>query len=220
MQVRLEVAHKKANIKRVVLSNDAVVGRSSECNLRIASNMVSRRHCQFTITDRAVLIRDLGSSNGTFVNGEQIAPQQTVPLHPGDELRIGPAKFTVQYDRPTGAADPGSTVEFDQAPPAAVVTVEQAETVQLQPAALDTIRDVPEAAAEEPIFEEDAEEPMFPAFGEMDDAAAEAFTLDEAEPPDADTARGEASEQNDGEPAPSDDDDTAFGDFLRRLDDQ
>lgn len=101
MKVRLSVQHKKANVKSVVLHTDALIGRSTECNLRLASGLVSRRHCKLLISDEQVAVIDLGSSNGTFLNDEKVTPKIEVPIPPGSELTIGPARFIVQYDDPT-----------------------------------------------------------------------------------------------------------------------
>ena len=100
MKVRLSVQHKKANVKSVVLHTDALIGRSTECNLRLASGQVSRRHCKLLISDEQVAVIDLGSSNGTFLNDEKVAPKVEIPIPPGAELSIGPARFVVEYDDP------------------------------------------------------------------------------------------------------------------------
>src|SRR4051812_15473907 len=97
MQVVLQVSNGKANLKKVVLNADTVIGRSPECNLKIASSLVSRKHCRITITDTQVSIRDFGSANGTFVDGKQVAAEQDIPLAPGSAVVVGPLKFVVQY---------------------------------------------------------------------------------------------------------------------------
>ena len=48
------------------------IGRSEECQLRANSDAISRRHCAITISDTEIAIQDLGSRNGTYVNGERI----------------------------------------------------------------------------------------------------------------------------------------------------
>jgi pSer/pThr/pTyr-binding forkhead associated (FHA) protein len=62
-----------------------VVGRNACCDVRIASNRVSRRHCTISVVAGQVEVRDLGSSNGTLVNGRQV---RSAKLHPGDILSI------------------------------------------------------------------------------------------------------------------------------------
>jgi predicted component of type VI protein secretion system len=70
------------------------VGRQDDCQLRIASSQVSRRHCQLFEKEGYLLVKDLGSSNGTYVNGKKIEGQQV--LEPGNMLTIGPVKFRVE----------------------------------------------------------------------------------------------------------------------------
>ncbi|MBV8315872.1 MAG: FHA domain-containing protein [Planctomycetaceae bacterium] len=69
------------------------VGRHDDCRLRIKSSQVSRRHCELFEKKGLLLVKDLGSSNGTFVNGKRIQEQRV--LEPGDELTIGQVKLRV-----------------------------------------------------------------------------------------------------------------------------
>lgn len=77
-----------------VPGSEFLVGRAPECKLRPNSDMVSRRHCMIAITDGRVTIRDLGSRNGTVVNGEKIAGEHE--LRTGDKIKVGPLEFEVQ----------------------------------------------------------------------------------------------------------------------------
>ena len=71
-----------------------IIGRSSECTLRAASDAISRRHCAILRTKEGWVVRDLGSRNGTYLNDERI--ESPAPLSVGDELRVGPLKFRVE----------------------------------------------------------------------------------------------------------------------------
>lgn len=71
-----------------------LIGREEDCHLRPNSDTVSRHHCVFTVDDFTVRLRDLGSTNGTFVNGERI--RGGVMLNPGDIVSIGKIEFEVQ----------------------------------------------------------------------------------------------------------------------------
>lgn len=64
-----------------------LVGREQDCHLRPNSEMVSRHHCVFVLDDYTVRLRDLGSTNGTFVNNQRV--RGIVALKPGDLVRIG-----------------------------------------------------------------------------------------------------------------------------------
>ncbi len=116
MKVRLELAHKKAKVKKVLLKSDTVIGRSTECGLRIASNEVSRQHCKICIGEDGVTVRDLGSSNGTFVNGYQLEPETDYEIAPDSELSLGGIKFFVRFSEPADksmqADGLGSTVDL------------------------------------------------------------------------------------------------------------
>lgn len=115
MHAHLQVLHAKANLQQINLRKDVLIGRGTDCNLRIASNEVSRRHCQLLVGEGEVGVIDLGSANGTLVNGERIPPRERVALAPGATLEIGPARFAVQFDphdRPTATA-PSATAVFD-----------------------------------------------------------------------------------------------------------
>lgn len=67
------------------------VGRGKDCHLRPTHTDVSRHHCVLILSDDMVTIRDLGSSNGTFVNGKRITAE--VELNNGDLVTIGPLAF-------------------------------------------------------------------------------------------------------------------------------
>src|SRR5450755_1457684 len=65
---------------------ELVVGRSSDLDLVLIEDMVSRRHARFLVDGTAVTLQDLGSTNGTFVNGEKVKQSR---LSPGDRILIG-----------------------------------------------------------------------------------------------------------------------------------
>ena len=95
-------------------------GRHDECQLRIKSSQVSRKHCQFFEKNGMLMVKDLGSSNGTFLNGKKIEGQRV--LEPGDELTVGPVKLRVEAagkGAPAGpAARPAASKPGDTAVPA------------------------------------------------------------------------------------------------------
>jgi predicted component of type VI protein secretion system len=101
MKVRLTIQHDKANVKTVVLHSDALIGRSTECNLRVASGQVSRKHCKLLVRNDRVAVVDLGSSNGTILDGEYLEPNLETEVRAGGELEIGPVRFIVNYDEST-----------------------------------------------------------------------------------------------------------------------
>jgi pSer/pThr/pTyr-binding forkhead associated (FHA) protein len=82
-----------------------LVGRHPECDVRLDSPKVSRRHCCVAIAYDRVLIRDLGSRNGVRVNGRLL---EEATLHSGDEVAIGPILFRLEEesDQPPAQARP------------------------------------------------------------------------------------------------------------------
>ncbi len=81
-----------------------LIGRQEDCSIRIPSAQVSRHHCELTVGGSGMRIRDLDSSNGTFVNGQRVDDE--TPLHEGDVLAIGPMLFVVQIDGQPATIDP------------------------------------------------------------------------------------------------------------------
>ena len=68
-------------------NQSVVIGRGVETTFRIQDPSISRRHCQITNSPQGVLIADLGSSNGTYVNGQRIGTW--VQLRPNDQVILG-----------------------------------------------------------------------------------------------------------------------------------
>jgi sigma-B regulation protein RsbU (phosphoserine phosphatase) len=63
------------------------IGRSSECSIPIKDRYLSRRHAEIIAKDGEWTLKDLGSANGTYLNGTRV--EQDLPLHSGDRIRIG-----------------------------------------------------------------------------------------------------------------------------------
>lgn len=79
--------------KFAVKKDKLIIGRGEDCSLQIPAATVSRHHCELTLNDDQLAVRDLKSSNGTYVNRDRIADQ--TPLNAGDTLSVGPVVFTV-----------------------------------------------------------------------------------------------------------------------------
>ena len=80
-----------------------IIGRDSKCHLRPASQTISKRHCELLTRDDRWFVRDLSSTNGTFVNEDQVTGEHE--LRDGDLLKVGPLDFgvriEVQAEKPT-----------------------------------------------------------------------------------------------------------------------
>lgn len=91
-----------------------LIGRQPECQLRPNHRKVSGRHCAIFFQNGQAIVRDLGSTNGTYVNEEMVAGER--PLRQGDRLRIGPVHFSVGLELPRPAASaPARTPAADDA---------------------------------------------------------------------------------------------------------
>ena len=72
------------------------IGRDSSCDLCVIHMSISRRHVALMSRNGKVTVRDLGSRNGTFVNGKIVVSERE--LRHGDTLRVGPQEYRVQFN--------------------------------------------------------------------------------------------------------------------------
>lgn len=75
--------------------SETTLGRREDCDFRIPLADVSRKHCRIIRDQEYVRLEDLGSANGTLVNGDRT---QVIVLKPGDVITIGPVHFVLQID--------------------------------------------------------------------------------------------------------------------------
>jgi pSer/pThr/pTyr-binding forkhead associated (FHA) protein len=74
------------------------VGRLEDNIFQIAEPSVSSHHCEVLVRGKDVIVKDLNSTNGTFINGEKVAES---PLKPGQILRLGQIEMRLETDAPT-----------------------------------------------------------------------------------------------------------------------
>ncbi len=97
MQVLLKIIGGKHAGREIEISvPEFIIGRGEGAHLRPASDMVSRKHCSIKVSDGKVIISDLGSRNGSFVNGEQLTSPHVGRT--GDKIRIGRLQFELVLD--------------------------------------------------------------------------------------------------------------------------
>ena len=75
------------------------LGRATECTIPIRDRYLSRRHAEIAFDDNAWIVRDLGSVNGTTLNGTRLIG--SAPLHPGDRIVLGDTEVVVEADQAT-----------------------------------------------------------------------------------------------------------------------
>jgi pSer/pThr/pTyr-binding forkhead associated (FHA) protein len=105
MKVQLVVVRGKPEGKVIPLvGSNFKIGRGETCHLRPNSEQVSREHAEFTISGDSVVVRDLGSRNGTLVNGKALTTE-VCKLKDRDLVQVGPLTFAVAiFDAPTASA--------------------------------------------------------------------------------------------------------------------
>ena len=80
---------------KVRLKLPTIIGRSAEADVKVRNSQISRQHCEIYEFEGELAVRDLDSSNGTFVNAERIT--EPTFLGPGDELQVGPLTLRADY---------------------------------------------------------------------------------------------------------------------------
>ena len=152
-----------------------LIGREQDCHLRPNSELVSRHHCILTVDDFSVRLRDLGSTNGTLVNGERL--RKEVVLQPDDLVLVGNLEFKVIVN--DGA--------LPEATPAAPASSEEtgiigSETIaEMPPISASEAFKEPAAEQPAPAPVEQAEEPAAPVAVETPAAAAPPVEMPQAQ---------------------------------------
>lgn len=97
MQIELTEVDSSTDQRKIVLDSlPVMIGQDPEAGIRLDDQWVSRHHCEISATKDALVVRDLGSMLGTFVNGLNVT---TAHLMPGDKLTVGITSFLVDYER-------------------------------------------------------------------------------------------------------------------------
>ena len=104
--IRLQSDGKTASAP--ITREHTLIGRQTGCQLRIRSGEVSRKHAEIRFEEGTPLIKDLGSSNGTYVNGVKVIEKR---LEAGDLVAIGPVVFLVQLSGEPSNSDAASLYE-------------------------------------------------------------------------------------------------------------
>ncbi len=99
MQLKLKVLSGSHAGKEIPVAADKfLIGRSESCQLRPKSDSVSRRHCILVAKEGRVLLQDLKSRNGTYVNDKRLPTDKAKVLKAGDHLRVGKLEFEVMIE--------------------------------------------------------------------------------------------------------------------------
>jgi len=98
-----------------------IIGRETDCHMLLTSNLVSRHHCVLLMDEWTLKIRDLGSKNGTYVNGHKIGTGVMVLLH-DDAISIGDMNGLVDLNPATATTKTSDSEALPQVSRAAMET--------------------------------------------------------------------------------------------------
>ena len=84
--------HSALNNRVYPITGKMVLGRSNECDITLSVTHLSRKHAELSVVGNKLIVKDLDSANGTFVNGKRIKEET---LRKGDELRLDTLSFSV-----------------------------------------------------------------------------------------------------------------------------
>ncbi len=143
MDIRFVIVSPASQKRAVAVRLPILVGRGEEAKFRIQQDSVSRRHCELFVKDDVVYVRDLGSTNGTMLDGAEMPASEATRVSPGGIVQVGGVSFRVDYASAAAAAPEagreGDTVPMSSGAAEPVGTIEVAAG-----------GDQPEAAADAP----------------------------------------------------------------------
>ena len=143
MQTKLIVASGKSAGRAIAVKrNKLLIGRAEECDVRPLSEDVSRRHAAIHVGPVEVWVEDLGSRNGTFVNGVRIT--EKVRVSDGDVVRVGALELKVSCSKPAVAGsedDVSKWLMADESPAGMFDTTRTLRTTTGAPVAEDPAGD-------------------------------------------------------------------------------
>lgn len=151
MDVNLVLLKKNGPHKSFPLpSSVTVIGRRHDCDLRVPLMSISKKHCQLYLAGGKLKIRDLGSRNGTKLNGKSV--KQGTALSPGDTIKIGPVSFLLQIggipdnisQRKTKSQSGPKTAKSAEPPPLPDISTQPGESDMLDDFDLDDSSSLPD----------------------------------------------------------------------------
>jgi len=92
-----KIADKPSERIEFLCKESIVIGRSSDADISIEDIAISRYHLRLSFLNGELQIQDLGTTNGTFLNGTKLIPMQLVPVSPKSTVNIGKTSFIITY---------------------------------------------------------------------------------------------------------------------------
>lgn len=116
MKAQLTILDGKQKGRTIDLTEPVfLIGRGERCHLRPSSGLVSREHAEFAIKGNSLIVRDMGSRNGTLLNGKALTAPKT--LKDGDHVQVGPWTFAVSLQGADQATARPDRVDRGEAKP-------------------------------------------------------------------------------------------------------
>jgi pSer/pThr/pTyr-binding forkhead associated (FHA) protein len=174
MEARLILLDPPAARREVKLSLPTTIGRSRDATIKLVHGQVSRVHCEFFERDGVLHVRDLGSTNGTYVGDDRV-DESAVP--PGETVTIGAVRFRAEYEPAEDAILPAMVQEPTTTVRKATEATFRAQAAVVPPAtkapyeleALDQA-EVDDTLVNQPALKSTAIPPVLPATQGADDA--------------------------------------------------
>lgn len=136
MNPNLEVRYPDGRTEIIALNKaQFIVGRSSDTDIRIADNRVSRQHCLVEVSNGQIYVTDLGGNNGTWLNTKQLLANVKEPVPPDAIIHVGPAQLKNITARPQSDYSNDVESEVMIAPPAGRNGGQRGAPVQRRPQA-------------------------------------------------------------------------------------
>jgi predicted component of type VI protein secretion system len=127
MNVKLVVVGGDAKAAEIKLRLPTIVGRGRDASLTLPHPLVSRQHCEIFEADGQLVVRDLGSLNGTYINNKRITESV---LPPGELLTIGTVTFRAVYEIDPNMRPPTEPAAAASAPPMATPVDDSSEDLE------------------------------------------------------------------------------------------
>jgi len=108
-----------------IAADRVVLGRQPDCDIQIEDNMVSRKHAELVADGDAFVLNDLGSGNGSYVNGKRINEKTT--LKNQDRIKLGPALFRFETGEPVPVTAAAAVPALDDVPSGFDVSMDDAD---------------------------------------------------------------------------------------------
>lgn len=154
----LKANHTALGNRVFTLKEETIVGRSNECDITLAAAHLSRRHAKLVVKEGMLYVKDLGSSNGTYLNGKRVNEAR---VKRGDDLRfdtlsfgvIGPADDMDKTTVRSISAEASIPAQADKVAKSAAPRkrVASAKAASPQPASVTTVTEGPKSSAKGPL---------------------------------------------------------------------